>query len=80
MRGAGVEAAERRIDGMLETFLLRIEIRNRGPALQAALRADDACLQQERLEEERLAGTRLAHEGDVADVLCRVAHSEYSGR
>src|SRR6185436_12943922 len=78
VRRAGVEGTERRVDRMLKPLLLRVEVRNRRPARQAALRADGPRLQQQGLEEQRLARTRRAHEGDVADVLRRVAHGEYS--
>ena len=46
-----VEAADRGVEGVLQAPLLRVEIRHRGAARQAAASTDRARLQQQRLQE-----------------------------
>ena len=62
-----VEAADGGVERVLQALLLRIEIRHRGAALQAAARAYGAGLQQQRLQQRGLARAGLTDQCDVAD-------------
>jgi hypothetical protein len=64
---------------MLEAPFLRIEVGDRGPALQAPFVPHYPGLKKQCFQQKSLTRTRLARQGDVADVLGRIAHSEYSG-
>src|SRR5579884_3540812 len=69
-----IEAADRRIERMLEPLLLRVEVGNRGAALQVAFAADRTRLQQQRFQQQGFAPTGGTYQRDVADALCRIPH------
>ena len=73
-RAIAIEAANRRIQGMLETLFLRIEVGHRRPTRETSLGANRSGLQQQRLEQQGFAGGGTADQGNVADVPCGVTH------
>jgi len=51
VRGVAVEAADAGVEGMLQPFLLRVEVGDRTAALQVTLTTDHAGLQQQRFQQ-----------------------------
>ena len=73
-----VDAADGGVERVLQALFLRIEVRHRGAAREAAAGADRAGLQQQRLEERGLARAGLADQRDITDARSRVPHGECS--
>ena len=75
---AVVDGGDGGADGMAARLLHRVEIGNRGAALDGPGRLDDAARVQQGLEQRGLAGARVAHERDVSDAVGGVGHERTS--
>ena len=63
-----LEAADRRVERVLQRLLLGIEIAHGRPARQRPLGPDGSRLREQGFGQQRLARACLTHQGDVADV------------
>ncbi len=67
-RLAGLQPADRGVDGMLQAARLRIVVGNGGAADQAALGAGRSGLDQKRLGQQGFPGPGVSHQGQVSEV------------
>ena len=72
-----LEGADRRIERMLELFLLRIVVAHGGAARQAALGADRARLEQQRFSQQRLACAGVTDQCQIANIGSAIRHDRF---
>ena len=74
---ADVEVDDGGVERMPQLLFLRIEVAHRRAALEASAAADCAGLREQGLGQQRLAGPRLPHQRNVADICGRVRHGSH---